>query len=130
VPFKIDIHVEERILEIVYPKEVTPEDVAAYLKRCRELILMLAGRWSCLVDQTQNPILQPALVNEIANLNTFAAEHGMLRCARFLTSEVGKLQAARIAREAKGSVVIQTFTTRADAWNWLRTEAATALKKP
>jgi hypothetical protein len=129
VPFKIDIHVDERVLEIVYPKEVAAADVVAYLKRCRELILMLGGRWSCLVDQTANPILPPALVNDIASLNAFASEHGMQRCARILSSEIGKLQARRMAREVKGNVVIQTFDTRDEAWKWIRKETDASASK-
>lgn len=118
--FQIDIHAADRVLQIVYPKEVTKDDVTVYAKRCRELILLLGGRWSCLVDQTASPVLPREAAEELAALNAFAAANGMQRCARVVAGALGELQAWRITREVKNNVVVRTFVNVADAWSWIR----------
>jgi hypothetical protein len=118
--FRIDIHPADHVLEIVYPQDVTAEDVSAYTKRCRELIQLLGRRWSCLVDQTSGPVLPRGAAEEIAALNTFALANGMQRCARVVSGAVGELQAWRITRDVKDSVPVRTFANTAEAWAWIR----------
>lgn len=118
--FKIEIHPAAHVLEIVYPHEVKADDVAAYTKRCRDLILLLGSHWTCLVDQTATPVIPQSLTEEIAQLNAFALAHGMQRCARVVAGAFGELQAWRITRDVKGAVPIRTFTSRDEAWAWIR----------
>jgi hypothetical protein len=121
VSFEITEHHEERILEIRYPSHPSAEDIAAYVIAARQAIDRFAGPWSCLVDQHTLVVLPPELAGQVAELNAYAAQHGMKQSARVISSAVAALQVSRLA---KGGipVPVRTFSSREAAFAWLRSQ--------
>ncbi len=107
------------IVEFVYPEQPTTHDVAAYVTDVRRLIDRQRGPWCCLVDQRSLPVMPQEFVETVKGLNTYAAQHGMRKTARLVTSAVASLQAARFAREVQLTNALRTFTSRAAALAWL-----------
>lgn len=120
MPFQINVHEADRIIDVVYPPQPTAEDVSDYLKRIRETILRLNGPWSALVDQGQLRVMPPDMVAIMANLNAFAQLHGMKRSARVVHDAASGLQAWRMTKKAMLTIPTRTFETREDALVWLR----------
>jgi hypothetical protein len=119
--FEITVHRADRILEVRYPQHPTEKDVNEYLRAARLAIdTELAGKpWRCLVDQLSLAVMPPELAAQVATLNEYAEEKGMACCARVVSTAVGALQVARIARSVLG-VPVKAFRDRAAAMAWLR----------
>lgn len=123
MPFQFVTHAEDQILEVVYPGEISPEDITDYATRVRAAIDTFAGApWSSLVDQREVRALSPDLLRVVTHMNLYAANHGMQRTARVVRDAVASLQASRIGGEVGLPVPIQTFQNRQDALEWLRAE--------
>jgi len=120
MPFQITVHEADRIIDVVYPPQVTPEEMEDYLKRIREEIRRLSGDWSALVDQSQLRVMPAGVVATMASLNAFAQHHGMKRSARVVTDSASGLQAWRMTRQAMLTIPTRTFETREAALAWLR----------
>jgi hypothetical protein len=123
VAFQVSADYEARLLEVVYPAEPSPGDVAAYTTRTKALIESFRGPWDCLVDQRQLVAIPARVVGHITSLNAYAAQNGMRRCARVVTSAVSTMQAHRIAQEAALGQSVRTFATREQALAWLRSSS-------
>lgn len=120
MPFEIRLH-EDSIIEVVYPAQPTAPEVVDYSSRIRKEIDLMRGRgWSCLVDQRQLIVMDPALVDRIAELNAYAQKRGMKRAARVVTSAIGRLQSARVMRDAALRTDFRVFTSRDEALAWLK----------
>jgi hypothetical protein len=119
--FEITVHKNDRILEVRYPERPTEEDVKEYLTAARRAIdKELSGKpWRCLVDQRGLAVMPPALAAEVATLNEYAEEKGMIRSARVVSTAVAALQVARIARGAVAAPV-KAFRDRQTALTWLK----------
>lgn len=122
MPFQFVVHEEDRILEVVYPEELSPGDVVDYTTRVRTLIDAFKTPWASLVDQRDVKALTPELLRAVTQMNLYAANHGMERTARVVRDAVASLQASRIGGEVGLPVPIQTFQSREDALEWLRSE--------
>jgi hypothetical protein len=109
----------EAIVEFVYPERPTTEDVANYATDVRRIIDRQRGPWCCLVDQRKLPVMPQEFVETVKGLNAYAAQRGMRKTARLVTSAVASLQAARFAREVRLVNSLRTFTSRAAALAWL-----------
>ncbi len=120
MPFQITVHAQDRILEVVYPPQVTTEDLAEYLADVKKAITSLASDWSALVDQSQLRVMPSDVVTAMASLNAYAQLHGMKRSARVVSDAPSGLQAWRMTKRAMLSIPTRTFETRADALHWLR----------
>jgi hypothetical protein len=118
--FTITVHKALRVIEVVYPASPTAADVADYLYRVRVAILDQEGPWRCLVDQRALKLMPTELVEHLAELNTYASQHGMERSARVVSGALATLQSHRIAREAELAQRVRTFTDREQALAWLR----------
>jgi hypothetical protein len=117
MPFRIVVHAEPRVIEIVYPPTPTADDVATYVREIQTTIGRQTGPWGCLVDQRELAVMQPELADRVSSLNAYAVKHGMVRSARVVRSAVANLQAARIGRDA--GVELRAFSSREEAWKWL-----------
>ncbi|NVJ01973.1 MULTISPECIES: STAS/SEC14 domain-containing protein [unclassified Myxococcus] len=120
MPFQITVHAQDRILEVVYPPQVTTADLAEYLADVKKAINDLDGEWSALVDQSQLRVMPSDVVTAMASLNAFAQLHGMKRSARVVTDAPSGLQAWRMTKRAMLSIPTRTFETRGEALQWLR----------
>ncbi|MCP3104383.1 STAS/SEC14 domain-containing protein [Myxococcus sp. K15C18031901] len=120
MPFQINVHAQDHILEVVYPPQVTSEDLAEYLAEVKKAIVGFGGEWSALVDQSQLRVMPPDVVGAMATLNAYAQLHGMKRSARIVTDAPSGLQAWRMTKRAMLTIPTRTFETRADALEWLR----------
>jgi hypothetical protein len=107
------------ILEFVYPSDPSVAEVAAYVNDVRRLIDQQDAPWCCLVDQRKLPVMPREVVDAVKGLNAYAAQRGMRKTARLVTSAVASLQAARFAREVRLVDTLRTFTSRAAALAWL-----------
>ncbi|MFP2957950.1 STAS/SEC14 domain-containing protein [Myxococcus sp. 1LA] len=120
MPFQITVHSQDRILEVVYPPQVTTADLAEYLADVKKAINDLDGEWSALVDQSQLRVMPSDVVTAMASLNAFAQLHGMKRSARVVSDAPSGLQAWRMTKRAMLSIPTRTFETRGEALQWLR----------
>ncbi|ATB50429.1 STAS/SEC14 domain-containing protein [Corallococcus macrosporus] len=120
MPFQITVHAQDRILEVVYPPQVTTAALAEYLADVKKAITDLDGEWSALVDQSQLRVMPSDVVTAMASLNAFAQLHGMKRSARVVTDAPSGLQAWRMTKRAMLSIPTRTFETRGEALQWLR----------
>jgi hypothetical protein len=124
MPFQITVHAQDRILEVVYPPQVTAEDLAEYLSDVKKAIAGLGGEWSALVDQSQLRVMPTDVVSAMASLNAFAQLHGMKRSARVVSDAPSGLQAWRMTKRAMLTIPTRTFETRGEALEWLRNPEA------
>jgi hypothetical protein len=124
MPFQITVHAQDRILEVVYPPQVTAEDLAEYLSDVKKAIAGLSGDWSALVDQSQLRVMPTDVVSAMASLNAYAQLHGMKRSARVVTDAPSGLQAWRMTKRAMLTIPTRTFETRGEALEWLRNPEA------
>lgn len=124
MPFQITVHAQDRILEVVYPPQVTAEDLAEYLSDVKKAIAGLSGDWSALVDQSQLRVMPTDVVSAMASLNAYAQLHGMQRSARVVTDAPSGLQAWRMTKRAMLTIPTRTFETRGEALEWLRNPEA------
>jgi hypothetical protein len=120
MPFQINVHEQDRILEVIYPPQVTAEDLAEYLTGVKKAIAGLGGEWSALVDQSQLRVMPADVVSAMASLNAFAQLHGMKRSARVVSDPPSGLQAWRMTKRAMLTIPTRTFETRDEALAWLR----------
>ena len=120
MPFQINVHEADRILEVVYPSQPTQADVDDYLSRVRSIIEGLNGDWSALVDQSQLRVMPSNMVAVMAKLNAFAQLKGMKRSARIVSTAASGLQAWRMTKQAMLNIPARTFESRADALSWLK----------
>ena len=127
MPFRIEWHEGDGILEVVYPAAPTLGDVDTYAREVRARIEALAGRpWSCLVDQRVVGAMAPEAVQVIAELNAYAQATGMVRTARVVGSAVARLQSTRMVREAALRTEFRVFESRDEALTWLRAPISTS----
>ncbi|HZI14809.1 MAG TPA: STAS/SEC14 domain-containing protein [Myxococcus sp.] len=124
MPFQITVHAQDRILEVVYPPQVTAEDLAEYLNDVKKAIATLGGEWSALVDQSQLRVMPTDVVSAMASLNAYAQLRGMQRSARVVTDAPSGLQAWRMTKRAMLTIPTRTFETRGEALAWLRNPEA------
>lgn len=124
MPFQITVHAQDRILEVVYPPQVTAEDLAEYLGDVKKAIAGLGGEWSALVDQSQLRVMPTDVVSAMASLNAFAQLHGMKRSARVVSDAPSGLQAWRMTKRAMLTIPTRTFETRGEALEWLKNPEA------
>jgi hypothetical protein len=124
MPFAITIKPEERLIEVVYPAQPTPEEVTDYAARIRKAIDDFGGLWCCLVDQRELKVMPPEVADAIGKLNAYAERRGMLRGARIVSSAVASLQTSRLARDAKAGIEIRAFQSRDEAIAWLKSAAS------
>jgi len=123
MPFEVLVHEEDRILEVIYPANPSAEDVTDYTNKVRAAIDGFEGReWSSLVDQSELQVLPPDLLRAVTQMNLYASNHGMVRTARVVADAASGLQAWKMGKAAGLSVPIQTFPSREDAVDWIRTE--------
>ncbi|MBZ4419348.1 STAS/SEC14 domain-containing protein [Myxococcus sp. RHSTA-1-4] len=120
MPFQINVHEQDRILEVIYPPQVTAEDLSEYLAEVKKAITGMAGEWSALVDQSQLRVMSGDVVSAMASLNAFAQLHGMKRSARVVIDPPSGLQAWRMTKRAMLTIPTRTFETRGEALGWLR----------
>lgn len=120
MPFQITVLEADRIIDVVYPSEVTQADMDDYLPRIREAIVRLNGPWRALVDQQKLRVLPLSVVREMAKLNAYAQLKGMERSARVVSDPSSGLQAWRMTKQAGLSIPTRTFETREEALGWLR----------
>ncbi|MCY1039819.1 STAS/SEC14 domain-containing protein [Corallococcus sp. bb12-1] len=118
---KIEIaHLPHDIIEVIYPSEVTPKDVADYVEQLKKDITARAGKeWSALVDQSKLRVMPSTVVGEMARLNAYAQQRGMMRSARVVVDPGSGLQAWRMTKNAGLTIPAKTFETRAEALAWL-----------
>src|SRR5579871_4003006 len=127
----IRLHEGDRILEVVYPAQPTAAEVDSYAQSIRRYIDHLGGRsWSCMVDQTQLQVMDPAHVDRIAELNSYAQARGMTRAARVVTSAMARLQSQRVMREAALKTEFRIFSSRDEALSWLKAPSSTPSLPP
>ena len=124
MPFQITVHSQDRILEVIYPPQVTSEDLSEYLTEVKKAITSLGGEWSALVDQSQLRVMPADVVSAMASLNAYAQLHGMKRSARVVIDPPSGLQAWRMTKRAMLTIPTRTFETRAEALDWLRNPEA------
>jgi hypothetical protein len=129
LPFEIIQHPGDAILEIlpiveiVYPEKPTDADIAQYDARAREIVDAQRRHPFCvLADQRSVRVMSPELVSMLLELNAYAAERGMRRTARVVSSAMGGLQTHRLAREKRFEV--RAFESRDEALLWLREKLA------
>lgn len=120
MPFQITVHAQDRILEVVYPPQVTSEDLSEYLTEVKKAITSLGSEWSALVDQSQLRVMPADVVSAMASLNAYAQLRGMQRSARVVIDPPSGLQAWRMTKRAMLTIPTRTFETRAEALEWLR----------
>ncbi len=120
MPFQITVHAQDRILEVVYPPQVTAEALAEYQGDVKKAIAGLAGDWSALVDQSQLRVMPSDVVSAMASLNAYAQLHGMKRSARVVSDAPSGLQAWRMTKRAMLTIPTRTFETRGEALAWLK----------
>jgi len=120
MPFEVSVDRDAQLLEVVYPSEPSPLDVAEYTTRTKKIIESFNGPWDCLVDQRRLVAIPARMVGHITGLNSYAAQHGMRRCARLVASSVSIMQAQRMAQETSLTDAVRTFATRDAALAWLR----------
>jgi hypothetical protein len=131
MPFRIELHEPEGILEVIYPVTPTLQDVEDYARNVRARIDAMAGRrWVCLVDQRDVGALSPEIVEVVADLNAYAEQHGMRRAARVVSSAVARLQSTRLVREAMLRTEFRVFESRDEAMAWLRAPRPTSTIPP
>lgn len=124
MPFQITVHAQDRILEVVYPSQVTSADLSEYLTEVKKAIVGFAGEWSALVDQSQLRVMPTDVVASMAALNAYAQLHGMKRSARVVSDAPSGLQAWRMTKRAMLTIPTRTFETRHEALGWLRNPEA------
>jgi hypothetical protein len=118
--FEVHIHEQERILEVRYPKRLTPEALAAYRVVLESAVQRLGPSWRCLVDQTRLDVIPPHLTDAITEMNRWAAAHGLVAAARVVKkTAVGELQSRRILRESGLGESAHVYFDRDEAWQHL-----------
>lgn len=123
--FAITVHAKERILEVRYPRAVTPEAYGLYELAVRDAIVGLGAPWDCLVDQGLLTVMPPEVPPRIAQLNAWALTTGMRRTARVVKdSAMAQLQVGRILRASGVAQVGTVYGSREAAWHAL-TQAQT-----
>ncbi|QSQ23084.1 STAS/SEC14 domain-containing protein [Pyxidicoccus parkwayensis] len=120
MPFQIVVHAQDRILEVVYPPQVTAEDLSEYLAEVKKAMASFDGEWSALVDQSQLRVMPADVVSAMASLNAYAQLHGMNRSARVVIDPPSGLQAWRMTKRAMLTIPTRTFETRGEALGWLK----------
>jgi hypothetical protein len=120
MPFQITVHAQDRILEVVYPPQVTAEDLAEYLAEVKKAMASFDGEWSALVDQSQLRVMPGDVVSAMASLNAYAQLKGMNRSARVVIDPPSGLQAWRMTKRAMLTIPTRTFETRGEALAWLK----------
>ena len=120
MPFQLTVHEADRILDVVYPPQPTPEDVTDHPQHLRETIARMGGLLSVPVAQGQLRVMPPEMVATMASLNAFAQFHGMKRSARVVSDAASGLQAWRMTKQAMLTIPTRTFETRDAALAWLR----------
>ncbi|MCY1019954.1 STAS/SEC14 domain-containing protein [Pyxidicoccus sp. MSG2] len=120
MPFQITVHAQDRILEVVYPPQVTAGDLAEYLAEVKKAMASFDGEWSALVDQSQLRVMPGDVVSAMASLNAYAQLHGMKRSARVVIDPPSGLQAWRMTKRAMLTIPTRTFETRGEALGWLK----------
>jgi hypothetical protein len=120
MPFQITVHAQDRILEVVYPPQVTAEDLAEYLTEVKKAMASFDGEWSALVDQSQLRVMPGDVVSAMASLNAYAQLKGMNRSARVVIDPPSGLQAWRMTKRAMLTIPTRTFETRGEALAWLK----------
>ncbi|MCP3141688.1 SpoIIAA family protein [Pyxidicoccus xibeiensis] len=120
MPFQINVHTQDRILEVIYPAQVTSEDLAEYLSDVKKAINAFNGEWSALVDQSQLRVMPGDVVSAMASLNAYAQLHGMMRSARVVVDPPSGLQAWRMTKRAMLTIPTRTFESRGEALAWLK----------
>ena len=127
MPFQINVHAQDRILEVIYPPQVTAEDLAEYLNDVKKAMTSLegnGGEWSALVDQSQLRVMPGDVVSAMASLNAYAQLHGMKRSARVVIDPPSGLQAWRMTKRAMLTIPTRTFESRGEALAWLKNPEA------
>lgn len=117
--FEVHVHERERVIEVRYPRRLTPDSLKDYERRLREAVKRIGPTWRCLVDQTSLDVIPPHLTDHITEMNRWAAQHGLVAAARVVKkTAVGELQSKRILRES-GLGAAQVFFDRDEAWQVL-----------
>jgi hypothetical protein len=119
MPFEIQMHPHERIIEVIYPQSPTADDVAKYLLQMQKMIAAQRTQWFCLVDQRNVSALSPDLLAQIVVANSYAVIHGMRRSARIVSSTAGAQQTSHLAHDGVIKVPVRSFTSRDAAIAWL-----------
>jgi hypothetical protein len=118
--FEVRIHEPERIVEVTYPKRLTPEGLEAYRAALEAAVQRLGSSWRCLVDQTRLDVIPPHLTDVITERNRGAAAHGLVAAVRVVKrTAVGELQSRRILRESGLGDSAHVYFDRAEAWQHL-----------
>lgn len=116
---EVRVHERERVIEVKYPKRLTPDSLKDYEDRLRAAVKKLGSKWRCLVDQTSLDVIPPHLTDHITEMNRWAAKHGLVAAARVVKkTAVGELQSKRILRES-GLGQAHVFFDREEAWQVL-----------
>ncbi|MCU0700518.1 MAG: hypothetical protein MUC96_28750 [Myxococcaceae bacterium] len=118
--FEVHVHERERVVEVRYPKRLTPEALEVYRSSLQTAVQQVGPSWRCLVDQTRLDVIPPHLTDVITELNRWAAAHGLVAAVRVVKkTAVGELQSRRILRESGLGDSAQVFFDRDEAWQRL-----------
>lgn len=121
MPFQIKQHVQDSIIEVIYPAAPTPDDVGDYLVQMKQIIDDQHAQWFCLVDQRSVTALPGQLLDQVSVANSYAVLHGMQRSARIVSSDLAAQQANTIGKSIGAiKVKVKTFVDRESAIAWLR----------
>lgn len=122
MPIDVITHASDRILEVVYPAQLSLAEVEDYVQRMRALIDGMGGPWRALVDQSRLRALPREAVPVMVSLNIHAERNGMERSARLVADAVSGLNAWRWTKMAGLTIPVCTFTNRDEALAWLKAE--------
>ena len=118
--FEVQVHERERIVEVRYPRKLTADSLHEYEATLKAAVGKLGSGWRCLVDQTSLDVIPPHLTDQIAEMNRWAAQHGLVAAARVVRrTAVGELQSKRILRESGLGDAAHVFFDRGEAWSVL-----------
>jgi len=117
MPFAITVLPAARRVEVVYPAEPTPRDVAEYLLAIKKVMDEIAAPWFCLVDQRALASMPEKLLEQIRTMNEYAVRKGMVRSARLVKSVFEVMENNRMAQAAQASS--RSFYDRDEALRWL-----------
>ncbi|MBE2248691.1 MAG: hypothetical protein IAE78_04005 [Myxococcus sp.] len=118
--FEVQVHERERVIEVKYPRRLTPEALAAYADQLKLAVGKLNSTWRCLVDQTSLDVIPPHLTDQITEMNRWAVQHGLVGAARVVRkTAVGELQSKRILRESGLGETAHVYFDRTEAWQHL-----------
>ena len=119
MPFQIDVHEGEAVIEVVYPTLPSAQDVSDYVARIRRAIDAQRGPWACLVDQRELKELPADLLEKVTALNAYARRRGMRASARLVSTARAALQTTKLALDVDDAKV-RAFDDREAALAWLR----------